>query len=386
VALGRVVSERGVDLLVVALAVASEVELLMGEVPGPTGLLAVAVLLYTLPLLFRRRFPFLAPVFVFAVHIAISFTDPTAVGSVDTGTVALLLTFWVVGEGNDGQQAIAGLGIGLGALAIIAAEDVRVDTAEAVNGAVTGSLLWLFALLLARRGRRAAAAEQRAVQLERDHEERARAAAAAERARIARELHDVVAHSVSVMTVQAGAARLQLPDHPERAVPPLLAVEETGRQALAEMRRLLGILREDGGRELAPQPRLTDLPALAEGARQAGLQVDLTVEGATRPLPAGVDLAAYRIVQEALTNTLKHAGPVHANVVVHYEPDALRLDIRDDGDVPPSPSDGSGHGLPGMRERVHLYGGQLQAGPDPRGGFTVTARLPLELPLEPTPP
>lgn len=371
-------SERGVDLLVVALAVASAIELLVGEVPGPDGLLAVAVPLYTLPLLFRRRFPFLAPVVVFAVHIAISFTDPSAVGSVDTGTLALLLAFWVVGERNDGQQAIAGLVIGLGAIAIIAAEDVRVDTAEAVNGAVTGTLLWLFALLLARRARQAAAAEQRAAQLERNQVERARATVAVERARIARELHDVVAHSVSVMTVQAGAARLQLPDHPERAVPPLLAVEETGRQALAELGRLLGVLREESGRVLAPQPRLTDLPALAEGVRQAGLRVDVTVEGRTRPLPAGVDLAAYRIVQEALTNTLKHAGPVHADVVVRYEPDALRLEITDDGKVPPAADDGSGHGLPGMRERVNLYGGQLQAGPNPRGGFSVSARLPLE--------
>jgi signal transduction histidine kinase len=378
VALGRVVSGRGVDLLVVALAVASAVELLVGEVPGPDGLLAVAVPLYTLPLLLRRRFPFLAPVVVFAVHVAISFTDPSAVGSLDTGTIALLLTFWVVGEANDGQEAIAGLGIGLGALAIIAAEDVRVGTAEAVNGAVAGSLLWLFALLLARRGRQAAAAEQRAVELERDQEERARATAAVERARIARELHDVVAHSVSVMTVQAGAARLQLPDHPERAVPPLLAVEETGRQALAELRRLLGILRAESGPALDPQPRLTDLPALAESVRQAGLRVDVSVEGRARLLPAGVDLAAYRIVQEALTNTLKHAGPVHADVVVHYERDALRLEIVDDGKVPPAPDDGSGHGLPGMRERVNLYGGHLQAGPGPRGGFSVSARLPLE--------
>jgi signal transduction histidine kinase len=378
VALGRVVSGRGVDLLVVALAVASGVELLVGEVPGPDGLLAVAVPLYTLPLLLRRRFPFLAPVVAFAVHIAISFTDPSAVGSLDTGTLALLLTFWVVGERNDGQQAVAGLGIGLGALAIIATEDDRVDTAEAVNAAVIGTLLWLFALLLARRGRQAAAAEKRVAQLEHDQEARARATAAVERARIARELHDVVAHSVSVMTVQAGAARLQLPDHPERAVPPLLAVEETGRQALAEMRRLLGILRDESGPLLAPQPRLMDLPALAEGVRQAGLRVDVTVEGRTRPLPAGVDLAAYRIVQEALTNTLKHAGPVHADVVVHYEPDALRVDIVDDGKVPPAPSDGSGHGLPGMRERVNLYGGQLQAGPRPSGGFSVSARLPLE--------
>ena len=167
-------------------------------------MLVPAVLLYTLPLLVRRRFPFIAPAFVFAVQIAISFADPEAIGSLDTGSIAMLLTFWAVGERNDGQQAVAGLGLGLGTLAIITAEDARVDVEQAVNGALLYSLAWLFALLLARRSRRAAAAEARAVQLERDQEERGRAAAATERGRIARELHDVIAHSLSVMTVQAG--------------------------------------------------------------------------------------------------------------------------------------------------------------------------------------
>jgi signal transduction histidine kinase len=204
VALARVLSERGFDLLVVGLAVVSEVELWVSDVPGPTWALAPGALLYTLPLLFRRRFPFLAPVFVFGVHIAISFADPHAAGSVDTGSIALLLAFWAVGSRNDGQLAIAGLGIGLGALAIIAAEDDRVDVALAVNSAIVYIAAWLFALLLARRSRRAHAAEARAAQLERDQHERARAAAADERARIARELHNVIAHSVSVMTCRPG--------------------------------------------------------------------------------------------------------------------------------------------------------------------------------------
>ncbi len=371
-------SERGFDLLVVGLAVVSEVELWVSDVPGPTWVLAPGVLLYTLPLLFRRRFPFLAPVFVFAVHIAISFVDPHAAGSLDTGAIALLLAFWAVGSYNDGQLAITGLGIGLGTLAIIAAEDDRVDVELAVNSAIVYTVAWLFALLLARRSRRAHAAEERAAQLERDQHERARTAVADERARIARELHDVIAHSVSVMTVQAGAARTLLPDNPGRAMPPLLAVEETGRQALAEMRRLLGILREDDNTPaLAPQPGLTDLPALAESVRHAGLAVEVTVQGQPRPLPTGVDLTAYRIVQEALTNTLKHAGPTRANVVVHYDRDAVVLDISDDGRAPTS-TDGSGHGLTGMQERVNLYGGELHAGPGPDGGFAVNARLPTE--------
>jgi signal transduction histidine kinase len=171
---------------------------------------------------------------------------------------------------------------------------------------------------------------------------------------------------------------MQLPEHPEQAMPPLLAVEETGRQALAEMRRLLGILREDNAPALAPQPGLSDLPTLAEAIRHAGLPVEVSVDGSPRPLPAGLDLTAYRIVQEALTNTLKHAGrPTYATVVVHYERDAVVLDISDDGRAPPS-ADEAGHGLTGMRERVSIYGGELRAGPGPNGGFAVSARLPVE--------
>jgi signal transduction histidine kinase len=226
-------------------------------------------------------------------------------------------------------------------------------------------------------GTRAAAAEAHAAELERDHEQRTQAAAATERRRIARELHDVIAHSVSVMTVQAGAARMQLPDHPDRAVPPLMAVEETGRQALAELRRLLGILRENDAPALAPQPGLTDLPTLAEAIARAGVEVEVSVEGQPRRVPASLNLTAYRIVQEALTNTLKHAGPARASVVIHYDPDALRLKITDDGQASATTTDGSG-----MRERVNLFGGQLEAGPGGDGGYTVTVRLPLE----PAPP
>jgi signal transduction histidine kinase len=377
VALARVLPERGFDLLVVGLAIASETELWVSDVPGPMWVLAPGVLLYTLPLLFRRRFPFLAPVFVFGVHIAISFADPQAAGSLDTGAIALLLAFWAVGSYNDGQLAITGLGIGLGTLAIIAAEDDRVDTSLAINSGIVYAATWLFALLLARRSRRVHAAEERAAQLERDQQERAQAAVAEERSRIARELHDVIAHSVSVMTVQAGAARTLLPEDPDRAMAPLLAVEETGRQALAEMRRLLGILREDNAPALAPQPGLSELPALAESVRHAGLPVEVSVEGEPRPLPAGVDLTAYRIVQEALTNTLKHAGPTRASVVVRYDRDAVVLSVIDDGRISTA-ADGSGHGLIGMRERVGLYGGELHAGPGANGGFVVSARLPVE--------
>ena len=368
VAWARVLAGRGFDLLVVGLAVVSEIEIWVSDVPGPTWVLAPGVLLYTLPLLFRRRFPFLAPVFVFGVHIAISFADPHAAGSMDTGSVALLLAFWAMGAGNDGQLAIAGLGIGLGTLAIIAAEDDRVDVTLAINSGIVYGLAWLFALLLARRSRRALAAEQRATQLERDQHERALAAVAEERARIAREMHDVVAHSVSVMTVQAGAARMQLPEHPEQAMPALLAVEETGRQALAELRRLLGILREDDAPALAPQPGLADLPRAGRGGppgRASGR--DQCREAARGRCPPGLDLTAYRIVQEALTNTLKHAGADLRDRGGALRARRCRLEVRDDGRGASGRGHGTGHGLAGMRERVSVYGGELRAGPGPAG-------------------
>ena len=188
----------------------------------------------------------------------------------------------------------------------------------------------------------------------------------------------MIAHCVSVMTVQATAARLLLDSEPERAREPLLAVEDTGRQTLAEMRHLLGILRknlEESGP--TPQPRMADLGALVRRCETAGLPVELAVEGEPTVLTPGVDLAAYRVVQEALTNAIKYAGPAHARVTVRYGDHDLDLDIVDDGKAAPA-GDGHGHGLVGMRERVVLYGGEFEAGPRPGGGFGVHARLPLE--------
>jgi len=211
---------------------------------------------------------------------------------------------------------------------------------------------------------------------------------AAERARIARELHDVIAHSVSVMVIQAGAAEQLLEETPERARGPLEAVQDTGRQTIVELRRLLGILREDGQElSLAPQPGLAGLDLLVEEMRQAGLPVQLRVKGEPGRLSPGVDLAAYRIIQEALTNTLRHAGPAQAQVVVRYQDHAVELEVLDDGQGP-EPGDGAerdrGHGLVGMRERVALYGGTLRAGPlaattgTAGTGYAVRARLPTD--------
>jgi signal transduction histidine kinase len=216
----------------------------------------------------------------------------------------------------------------------------------------------------------------------RDREFATREAVAAERAAIARELHDVVAHHMSVMVVQAGAARAVSASDPAATAEALRQIEASGRTGLAEMRRLLEVLKaEEDGNRRAPQPGLARLRELLDAMRASGLPVEAVVEGTPRPLPPGVDLSAYRIVQEALTNALRHAGGASARVIVRYEPDAVELEIGDDGHGPPEdPEASGGHGLIGMRERVQLFGGELEAGPRPGGGFLVRARLPSETP------
>jgi signal transduction histidine kinase len=215
--------------------------------------------------------------------------------------------------------------------------------------------------------------------IERDHVLAARDAVAAERTRIARELHDAVAHSMSVMVVQAGAARSVLASDPVSAARAMERVEETGRTGLAEMRRLLAILTAgDDAPGLAPQPGLAHLDELLGRVRGAGLPVERIVQGEERELPPGIDLTAYRLVQEALTNTLKHAGGAHARVRIHYGDDALELEVDDDGRGPQNADTvAGGHGLVGMRERVAMFEGTLEAGARPGGGYRVRARIPV---------
>ncbi|WP_169945991.1 sensor histidine kinase [Microbispora sp. H11081] len=249
--------------------------------------------------------------------------------------------------------------------------------------AVTTVLLLCWVCGRARRLRRAYLSElvQRADRLERAREADTRAARAEERSRIARELHDVVAHHVSVMTVQAAAARKMLDTKPDVARDALTAIEEMGRTAMKEMRSIVGVLRTDGPAERGPQPGMRDLPALVEQMREAGLRTELWIEGEPPDLPPGVDLAAYRLVQEALTNSLRHAGPAaHAWVTVRHEPGELCIHVEDDGRgaAEDSPrAGGRGHGLVGIRERVALYGGVLRIGPRTGGGFEVRAQFPL---------
>jgi len=346
--------------------------------PDATGLVLAA--LCTLPVAFRRSRPLLLLALTtlpeWALH---SLAHPTGL----SGLAALILLY----------TASAGRGLAMSLLAL----GMCVVRYAGYVLLVPGGLFWrghlavgtVIALcwLIGRttRLRRAylAELEERAARLERAREADTRAARAEERSRIARELHDVVAHHVSVMTVQAAAARRVLDNAPDAARDALTAIEQMGRAALAEMRNIVGVLRTGDPAERAPQPGMRDLPALVEQMREAGLAARLRVEGVARPLPPGIDLAAYRLVQEALTNSLRHAGPsAQAWVTVRYDPGELTVHVEDDGGrpdgKPAAGGTGGGHGLVGIRERVALYGGRLRIGPRPGGGFEVRAHFPLK--------
>ncbi|MFJ8082087.1 sensor histidine kinase [Streptomyces sp. NPDC096205] len=262
------------------------------------------------------------------------------------------------------------------------------NLAIAVFQTVPFALAWVLGDSLRTRRAYFAQLEERAARLEKEREAQAKVAVAAERARIARELHDVVAHNVSVMVVQADGAAYVLDAAPDQAKKALETISSTGRQALAEMRRLLGVLRtgehQEAG-EYVPQPDVEQIEDLVEQCRGSGLPVDFKIEGTPRSLPSGVELTAYRIVQEALTNTRKHGGPnAGASVRLVYFDDGLGLLVEDDGKGAPHElyeeggADGQGHGLIGMRERVGMVGGTLDAGPRPGGGFRISALLPLK--------
>jgi signal transduction histidine kinase len=334
---------------------------------------AALALLTAGPLLFRRLAPFVAPIVTAAGGVAFSLLDPGAAYDTSTMFFVLLLAAWAAGSLIDARQA----GIAFAAVVVcgwtVALRAPDVPRTEALW--ITLPLAGVFALsaAAAHRAEQVRRAEARALRTEVEAEQ----AVAEERGRITRELHDVLAHSVSVMTVQASAVRRLLKPEQEREREALLTVEETGRQALAEMRRLVGIMREENEVvALAPQPGLGTLPQLVEQVRQSGLPVELTVEGTPVKLPAGVDLSAYRIVQEALTNTLKHAGPAHAWVAVRYAGEDVEIEVANDGSSD-NANDGGGHGLVGMRERVALCGGELESGPRPGGGYKISARLPV---------
>jgi signal transduction histidine kinase len=307
----------------------------------------------------------------------LSFVDGRLVGFTTTASIAGLVAAFLLGNLPDRTQARVGLVVVLGGAAILMYNNPSHTTGELVIVPAMFLIGWLAGFALHQRAAQAEEAEDRAARAERERAVATRIAVAEERARIARELHDVVAHSVSVMVLQAGAVRHGLPQSLTEDKDALMDVEKTGRAALTEMRRLLGALHDGQDVERAPQPGLDSLDDLVERVSRAGLPVRLQVEGEAVPLPRAIDLSAYRIVQEGLTNSLKHAKASRADVTVRYRAEDLELEVRDDG-VGTSSSDGLGHGLVGMQERVKIYGGEMSAGPGPEGGFVLNARLPLE--------
>ena len=374
--------EHGFDVLIVlvALECAAEVAIRHGDVNAPTTTLWFAVpatALIVLPLVAHRRFPFAAPAALWLLAASLSFVDERLVtftfGVFAAGMAAALL----LGNVRDDVAARLGLAIVIGCAAIVVYNDPELATGELIFVPALFALGWLAGFALRGRAEQAEAAEARATQAERERDAASRIAVAEERARIARELHDIVAHAVSVMVLQVGAVRHRLPDAlaPDREA--LQNVEQAGRTALAEMRRLLDAMRQDGERiELEPQPGLDRVQSLLDEIRRAGLAVELHIEGEPRRLPPAIDLSAYRIVQEGLTNALKHARAGQADVTLRYAPDEVLIEVRDDGEGA-SPNNDPGYGLAGMHERVKIYGGEMSAGSANGGGFVLRTRLPL---------
>src|SRR2546428_6750605 len=335
-----------------------------------------AIAILVLPILARRRFPF-APAAHWLLAAGISFVDwrliPFAISIFVVGLVAAFL----LGNLRDPMQAGIGLALVIGGPATVVYKIPGHTTAMLIFIPLEFTIAWVGGFALRERVEQAEAAEVRASLAERDRDAAARIAVAEERVRIARELHDIVAHAVSVMVLQVGAVRHKLPDAMAEDSDALRNVEQAGRTALAEMRGLLAAMRRDGDEaELLPQPGLDGLDSMLEEIGRAGLSVQLHVEGERVALSRGIDLSAYRIVQEGLTNALKHARASNADVTVRYRPDELQIEIRDNG-VGGSTSNGLGHGLVGVRERVKIYGGEMSAGSANGTGFILSTRLPL---------
>lgn len=358
-------------------------------IPGPQLENTVIFVLIGLALVLRRKVP-AATLFVVVVAALTQreiFSSPSVTQFPIESFLALLVAFYSAGAYAEPRRAaiggaIAGAAIVGASLPYLIAGNPRQDT---IPSWIFMATVWLAGWAFRKQRTKSARLEDRATILEREREERARVAVAEERARIARELHDVVAHSVSVIVVQAQAAQRLIDKDEHDARRALGSIETSGRQALVELRRMLGILRRTGEEPaLGPQPGLQQLNALVGQFRESGLAVELSIEGEARPLPAGVDLSAYRIVQEALTNTLKHAGPARSWVTVCYRDEEIELEVRDDG-AGTGKDEGSGHGLIGISERVALYGGVFESGEREGRGYFVRARLPLgTLSSEPT--
>jgi signal transduction histidine kinase len=352
-----------------AATVLTQLEIWLGDgtVASRVGV-SVISLAMTAPIAWRRRYPALVGAAVPALGaVAHANWDTQSVGY----PIATFLAMYALAVWTSTRRFVLGLAVvtaaGLTANGV-SLTDLRYAAPYVI---VTTAVMLLVRRVVGDRERRAELAE-------RERDVAAREAVIEERSRIARELHDVIAHSVSMMVVQAGAERRVLDGANASTRDVLEGIERTGRSALNEMRRLVGMLRSDSSDLLAPQPGLDDLPALVTQVREAGLPVELQVDGEWGALPAGIQLSAYRIVQEALTNTLRHAGDARATVRIRYAGRLLELEISDDGCAEDLPVSSGGHGLVGIRERVALYGGRLSVGRQPEGGFSVRVLLPVQ--------
>jgi signal transduction histidine kinase len=382
----HIAREYWFELLIVALTISAMVQLIVNrDTPGaPTtslwlSLPAMAALV--LPLLAYRRYPFAAAASYWVIGIGVTLVDGTLIPYVDSLSVVGLAAAFLLGNLRDARQAWLGLALVTTSLLLIVH---YIPGEQSPNLYVFLTIryvaAWIAGYALRARSEQVEEAVVRAARAEHERESAesaARVAVAEERSRIARELHDVVAHAVSVMVLQVGAVRHKLPESMTEDSEALRRVERAGRTALAEMRRLLAAMRPDGDEaELVPQPGLDGLDSLLAEVGRAGLPVELHLEGDPYPLPRGLDLSAYRIVQEGLTNVLKHAGASDADVVVRYRPDEVEIEVRDNGNGRAG-GDGMGHGLVGIRERVKIYGGEMSARAEPEGGFVLSTRLPV---------
>ncbi|HEU4973986.1 MAG TPA: sensor histidine kinase [Baekduia sp.] len=370
------------DVLIAVLAVVAVLEVVLGRgAPGaPTTTLwfcvpAVAVLV--VPVFARRRFAFAGPAAYWPLAAGISFVDPLLIPYASALFPIGMADAFLLGNLRDSRRAALGLTVVVASSVVLVANIPGHSVDELVFVPLEFAISWVAGLAVRARAVQAEVAERRAAQAEEERDAAARVAVAEERARIARELHDIVAHAVSVMVLQVGAVRHKLPDTLAEDREALRGVEQVGRSSLAEMRHLLNAMRDHReDLELEPQPGLDRLDALLEDVGRAGLPVRLRVDGDRVELPRGVDISAYRIVQEGLTNALKHAHATRADVALQYVGDQLRIEVSDNGRGPVT-RNGHGHGLVGIRERVKLYGGEMSTATADSGGFTLRARLPL---------
>jgi signal transduction histidine kinase len=336
---------------------------------------AIAILVP--PVFARRWFPALGPAVYWLLAAGISFVDPLLIPYANALFPIGMADAFLLGNLRDARKAGAGLAVVVGASATLVYNIPGHSVDELFFVPIEFAISWVAGLAVRERAVRAEVAESRATQAEQERDAAARIAVAEERTRIARELHDIVAHAVSVMVLQVGAVRHKLPSALSEDREALSSVEQAGRAALAEMRHLLDAMRDDGeDLQLGPQPGLDRLDALLQDVGRAGLPVRLRVDGDRVELPRGIDISAYRIVQEGLTNALRHADATQAEVALGYATDQLRIEVRDNGRGAVT-RNGRGHGLIGIRERVKLYGGEMNAGSANGGGFTLSARLPL---------